>query len=67
MRIEVTPKEAARFLARGRMVWDGCDDWSGGIQLCAPHRWRKSRKLRALTRKLNGPWRADSWWINQKA
>ena len=66
MFIKVTNYEAARFLARGRMIWDGDDDWSGGIKLNTPHRWRKSRKLRALVRKLEGPWNVGGWYVYKK-
>lgn len=67
MFIKVTYREAANLLARGRMVWDGCDSWAGGIQLNAPHRWRKARKLRELERKLRGPWNVDGWYIYKRA
>ena len=66
MYIKVTPAEAARILARGGMVWDGCDPWACG--LCGLVRVpRKARQLRALTRKLAGPWYVNGWYIYRPA
>ena len=65
MYIEVTPFEAARILARGGHIWDGCDPWA--CCLCGLVRPpKKARQLRALTRKLAGPWNVDGWWIYKK-
>lgn len=65
MRIEVTPFEAARILARGGHIWDGPDPWSCCIvELVRPP--RNTRQLRALTRKLAGPWNVDGWWITKR-
>lgn len=66
MFIEVTPFEAARILARGGHVWDGNQSWSCCIYEL-DRRPRKARQLRALTRKLAGPWNVDGWWIYKKA
>ena len=68
MYIKVTPYEAARILARGGMVWDGCDPWACGLcgrgLIRVP---RKARQLRALTRKLAGPWYVDGWYVYHQA
>lgn len=69
MYIKVTNQEAARILARGGHVWDGCDAWAGCVcELCAPPRhWRKARRLRKLTR-----WAArsaaagDGWYLYRR-
>jgi len=67
MYIEVTPFQAARFLSQGVHVHDGFYWWAGAIELEAPHRYRKARKLRKLTRKLAGPWSTgDGWWVYKK-
>ena len=51
MFIEVTPREAARILARGGHVWDSNDAWACCIvELVRPP--RNTRQLRALTRKM---------------
>lgn len=66
MFIKVTIREAAHILARGGMVWDGCDSWACGIQT-GELRGRKARKLRALERKLRGPWNVEGWYIYKRA
>ena len=65
MYIKVTIREAARILARGNMVWDGCDRWACGIQT-GKLRGCKARDLRALERKLRGPWYYDGWYVYKR-
>ena len=70
MYIKVTNLQAARILARGGHVWDGCDPWAGCVVEHAhpPRHWRKARALHALTR-----WAArsaaagDGWYIYRQA
>ena len=52
MFIKVTPFEAARVLARGGLVWDGCDRYAFGVQLEAGQLQRagKARELRKNAR-----------------
>ena len=65
MFIEVTPREAARILARDGHIWDSNDAWACCIvELARPP--RNTRQLRALTRKLAGPWNVNGWWIYKK-
>lgn len=47
MFIKVTPFEAARVLARGGLVWDGCDPYAFGVQLEAGQ-LRRAGKMREL-------------------
>lgn len=52
MLIKVTPFEAARILARGGAMWDGCDRYACAVEL-GPELLRragKTRELRRLTR-----------------
>lgn len=68
MFIEVTPREAARLFARGIHVWDWPDPrLAGTFELeGVPRSWKKARKLRALTRKLAGPWNVGGWYVYKK-
>ena len=66
MFIKVTDREAARIGANRGHIWDGIGPLAGCIvELNDPPRhYRKARRLRALTRKLAGPWKyEDSWYI----
>lgn len=52
MLIKVTPFEAARVLARGGRLWDGCNCYACAVEL-GPELLRragKTRELRKLTR-----------------
>lgn len=64
---QISISEAARILLAGGKVDDGFYKWGGTLQLTHPEQWRKSRKRKALTRRLAGRWNhGDGWWVYRK-
>lgn len=64
---QISAREAAAILLAGGKVDDGLCKWGGTLQLVNPHRWRKARRRKELTRKLKNRWGVgDGWWKYEK-
>lgn len=65
MFIKVTPFEAARALARGRIMWNGCDRLAWGVKLEAGQ-LRRAGKTRELRKQARFCKRYDYLYIYKK-
>lgn len=66
MWVQISVTEAADILISGGKVDDGFYRWGGTLKLRHPEHWRKSRKRKALKRKLAGRWNCgDGWWVHR--